>query len=303
MSVVGWFSGRGPTGFGYDDTAELVSAGVDLTGKRYLVTGAGSGLGFETARVLALRGATVVAAARTDAAAEAACRGIGAGAVPVACDLSEPASVRACVAAVRSQAPLDGIVANAGVMAVAEREVKHGHEIQFLTNHLGHFVLVTGLVERLTPSGRVVVLSSAAHTRAPPSGIVFDDLSAERWYTPFAAYGQSKLANLLFARALSKRLDGGRTANAVHPGVIRTNLGRHMNPAARWAMAVLGPLALKSVPQGAATQTFVAVSPAAASVSGEYWADSNVKASSALGADLALAERLWTETERIVAGL
>lgn len=304
MSVYGWVAGKGPTGFGYASTAEGVTEGLDLAGRRILVTGCASGLGLETTRALALRGATVVGAARTEAAAAEAGRAIGAAVVPVACDLSEPASVRACVEAVAKQAPLDAIVANAGVMAIAERQVKYGQEMQFLTNHIGHFLLITGLVDRLTANGRVVVLSSAAHRRAPPAGIEFDDLSAEKWYTPWAAYGQSKLANLLFARSLAQRLGGtGKAVNAVHPGVIRTNLGRHMATGLRLAMSTLGPLFLKSVGEGAATQTFVAVHPGAAGVTGEYWADCNVAQSTAAGADRALAERLWTATEAIVAGL
>lgn len=302
MSLYGWIAGKGATGFGYASTAQDVTEGLDLAGRRILVTGCASGLGLETTRVLAKRGATVVGAARTEAAAAAAGRSVGATVVPVACDLSEPASVRACVAAVANQAPLDAIVANAGVMAIAERQVKHGQEMQFLTNHIGHFLLITGLLGRLTDRARVVVLSSAAHLRAPPDGIVLDDLSGEKWYGPWTSYGQSKLANLLFARALAKRLAGtGKTANAVHPGVISTNLGRHMPTGLRVAMGAFGPLFLKSIGEGAATQTLVAVNPKAEGVTGEYWSDCNVARSSALGADLALAERLWARTEEIVA--
>jgi NAD(P)-dependent dehydrogenase (short-subunit alcohol dehydrogenase family) len=181
-------------------------------------------------------------------------------------------------------------------------EVKHGLELQFLTNHVGHFILVTGLLDRLAPEGRVTMLSSAAHTSAPRGGIDFDNLDGAKGYSAWSAYGRSKLANLLFAKALARRFAGSRrVANAVHPGVIATNLGRHMPS---WGRAVLGamePLFLKSIPEGAATQTWAAVHPAAAEHNGEYLADCNVARASAYGRDTSLATRLWEETEALVA--
>jgi NAD(P)-dependent dehydrogenase (short-subunit alcohol dehydrogenase family) len=305
MSVFGWFQGRGDNGFGYNSTAEQVTSGLDLKGRRILVTGAASGLGLETVRVLALRGASVVAAARTAEQARQACAAFSVGAIePVACDLSEPASVRACVETVRQGAPLDAIIANAGIMALPKLELKHGYEAQFFTNHVGHFLLVTGLVDHLADNGRVVMVSSRAHMRAPPEGIPFDNLSGQRSYDPWTAYGVSKVANLLFARQLAKRLAGtARTANALHPGVIRTNLSRHMGGLLNVAFVSLGPLMFKTIPQGAATQCFLATHPSVAAISGEYFADCNVATSSAAGRDMALAERLWQETERIVAAL
>jgi WW domain-containing oxidoreductase len=306
MSLVSLIKGRrGVSGFGYASTAEEVTAGIDLRGKTILITGVSSGLGEESARVLAARGARIVGAARDRAKAEAACRALGKDAVPVACELSEPASVRACVEELRKQGiDFDVLMCNAGIMALPRREVRFGQELQFLTNHIGHFLLATGLLDRLTPTGRVVMLSSAAHTRAPAEGIRFDDLSFERGYTPWVAYGQSKLANLLFARSLARRLVGsGKTANAVHPGVIATNLGRHMGWTARALLPLARVVALKSVAEGAATQCYVATHPSLASVSGEYFADCNVARSSANGRDMMMAERLWTVTEEIVAKL
>jgi NAD(P)-dependent dehydrogenase (short-subunit alcohol dehydrogenase family) len=189
-------------------------------------------------------------------------------------------------------------------MALPERTIVHGQELQFLTNHIGHFILVTGLLEHLSDEARVVVLSSGAHAWAPPGGIRFDDLTLESGYTPNGAYGQSKLANLLFARALARRFEGGdRTANAVHPGVIATNLGRHLSPAVRALMPIASAIALKTVPQGAATQCFVAAHPSLAGVSGEYFADCNVAKSSRYARDEAMGERLWEVTETIVADL
>ena len=136
---------------------------------------------------------------------------------------------------------------------------------------------------------------------APPEGIAFDNLQGEKSYSPWAAYGQSKLANLLFARELSRRLSSDKqTANAVHPGVIKTNLGRNMPAPARAALAIASPLVLKSEAQGAATQCYVAVHPDAASITGEYFADCNVSSSTRQGRDMDLAERLWEESERII---
>jgi NAD(P)-dependent dehydrogenase (short-subunit alcohol dehydrogenase family) len=306
MSLVSIIRGRrGASGFGYASTAEEVTANLDLSGKRILVTGVTAGLGRETGRVLAKRGAHILGAARTRDKAIAACGAFGRNAVPLVCELSEPASVRACVQEVRALGPaIDVIICNAGIMALPERSVRHGQELQFLTNHIGHFMLVTGLLSQLSATARVVILSSGAHHAAPKAGIQFDDLSLERGYTPWLSYGQSKLANLLFARALARRFAGSnRTANALHPGVIATELTRHMNVAARVAWSVVSPLALKSIPEGAATQCYVATRPELAAVSGEYFADCNVAKSSRNGRDDAMAERLWTVSEQIVASL
>jgi WW domain-containing oxidoreductase len=222
--------------------------------------------------------------------------------------LSDPASVRACVEAVRHKGvALDGIVANAGIMALPKLNQAHGYELQFFTNHIGHFILVTGLLDRLSDAARVVMLSSAAHLAAPKGGIEFDNLSGERNYKPWSAYGQSKFANLLFAKELARRFAGtAKTANAVHPGVINTNLGRHLGIPAfveTIGYGVANALFLKTIPQGAATQCYVAANPAAAKISGEYFADSNVRKPRADAEDAALATRLWTVSEEIVAKL
>lgn len=306
MSLVALLKGRsGPSGFGYASTAEEVTEGLDLTGKNVLITGVNAGLGAESARVLSMRGARILGAARTREKAQAACASLGGAPIPLGCELSDPASVRACVEQVRSLGlELDVLMCNAGIMALPERTIVHGQELQLLTNHVGHFMLVTGLLDRLAPEGRVVVLSSAAHGWAPPEGIAFDDLTLQGRYTPRVAYGQSKLANLLFARALARRLAGtGKTANAVHPGVIATELARHMSPAVRLLAPIASAIALKSVGQGAATQCYVATHPSLRGVTGEYFADCNVAPSSRKSRDEALGERLWEVTERIVAAL
>ena len=268
------------------------------------MTGSNSGLGTETGRTLASRGAHVIAAARSIEKAQQACTDIGGNATPVACELSEPSSVRACVEAVARLGPLDTIICNAGIMALPRLEQHHGFEAQFFTNHIGHFILVTGLLQNLNDGGRVVVLSSSAHKGAPREGIQFDNLSGDNGYSAWSAYGQSKLANLLFAKELSKRFEGtNKTANSVHPGVIRTNLARNMNPMTRGLFALSGPVVLKTIPQGAATQCYVATHPGVDGVSGEYFADSNIAKPSQRGRDDALTARLWEVSETIVADL
>jgi WW domain-containing oxidoreductase len=299
---LGLLKGKGPSGFGYGSSAEVVTQGVSLKGKSFLVTGSTAGLGLETVRVLAQRGARVFATGRSKEKAAAACERVPGVIVPVACELSDPISVRACVASLKGEGvKLDGVIANAGIMALPKLEQAHGYELQFFTNHIGHFLLITELLSELTDTARVVVLSSSAHTAAPKVGIDFDNLSGQRGYDPWAAYGQSKLANLLFAKELSKRLRGtGKTANAVHPGVIKTNLARSMSPVVRFALGVAEPLALKSVGEGAATQCYVATRPELAGVTGEYFVDCNIGQASALAQDAALSARLWAESESIV---
>jgi NAD(P)-dependent dehydrogenase (short-subunit alcohol dehydrogenase family) len=309
MSLAAAIKGKGPNGLGFASTAEEATAGCDLTGKTMLVTGCNSGLGFETIRALALRGARVIAAARTVDKAREACARLKGDFLPVACELSEPASVRAAVASVRAgAAPLDAIVCNAGVMNIPTPQQKFGWELHLFTNHIGHFMLVTGLLDRLSPTGRVVVTASRAHRRAPPPGIDFDNLSGERGYVPMQAYGVSKLANILFTRELARRLgppaqNGGQTANTLHPGVIATNIGRSLPGVAQLAMRVAGPLILKTAAQGAATQCYLAASPAVAQVTGAYYADCNPADTTPQGRDMTLAARLWEASEALVARL
>ena len=303
MSLLALFKGKGPTGFGYGSTAEDVTRGVDLTGRTILLTGCNSGIGKETLRVLTKRGAHVIAAARTIDKAKSACDDVVGETTPVACELSEPASVQACVESVKALGrPLDAIVCNAGIMALPNLNLKHGYELQFFTNHIGHFILVTSLLDQLSDDGRVVMVSSDAHKGAPRQGIQFDNLDGHRGYSPWANYGQSKLANLLFARELARRLEGtNKTANSVHPGVIATNLARSMNPVVRTALGIGGPLVLKSLGEGAATQCYLAVHPDAASVRGKYFADCNEARPTSKGRDDALAAQLWDVSEQIVA--
>ena len=179
MSLYSKLQPKGPSGFGYGSTAEDVTAGLSLAGKTFLVTGCNSGLGLETARVLAMRGGRILGTARTREKASAALAPLAGSTVGVECELSEPKSVRASVKAVKAAlggTKIDALICNAGIMALPTNEQKFGVELQLFTNHVGHFMLVTGLLDELQDTGRVVMLSSRAHLRAPVGGIEFDNL-------------------------------------------------------------------------------------------------------------------------------
>jgi NAD(P)-dependent dehydrogenase (short-subunit alcohol dehydrogenase family) len=289
--------------FGAKSTAEDVTAGLDLTGRTALVTGANSGLGLETARVLALRGATVIAAARTMDKAREACAQIGDRAQPAALELTDFDSLVTGTDAVRAlDRPIDMLILNAGIMALPTLEQVRGLEKQFVTNHLGHFIVGNRLLPQVeaAPQGRVVVLTSSAYKWAPPTGIEFDNLSGERGYEPNRMYGQSKLANHLYARELGRRLQGTpTTANSAHPGVILTNLGRHYPAWQIFIARLIGWTFMKSIEAGAATTCYVATAPALANVCGQYFADCNPQSPGGHMEDDALAARLWAVSEEL----
>jgi NAD(P)-dependent dehydrogenase (short-subunit alcohol dehydrogenase family) len=304
MSLLSMIKGRrGANGFGFASTAEEVTAGLDLSGRTVLITGVTSGLGRESARVLTARGAHVIGTGRNLAGARQALDGLGGRTTAVECELSEPASVRAAARTVAGMGiPLDAVICNAGIMALPTLQQKYGYELQFFTNHIGHFILMQDLADSLAPDGRVVVVSSTAHTGAPKGGIQFDNLSGEQGYGAWRAYGQAKIANLLFAKELARRFEGtGRTANSLHPGVIITNLGRHMNPVMKFGFGVASVVMCKSVEEGAATECYLAAHPGAAGISGEYFDDCNVARPRADGTDAETARRLWDVSEAIAA--
>jgi NAD(P)-dependent dehydrogenase (short-subunit alcohol dehydrogenase family) len=271
------------TPFGVTSTAAGVLHGVDLSGRRVVVTGGASGLGAETARALAAAGAQVTLAVRDLAAGRSAAETIrgaaGRRAVDVRpLDLADLGSVAAFVAG--WEGPLDVLVNNAGVMALPElRRSAEGAELQFAVNHLGHFALAVGLHDALAAAdeARIVSVSSLVHMASP---VVFEDLHfAGRDYHPVLAYAQSKTANVLFAvEAASRWAADGIAVNALHPGVIPdTRLMRHVTPPAEPADPDAAPpaYALKTVEQGAATSVLLAGSPLLAGVSGRYFQDSN----------------------------
>jgi len=277
--------------FGATSTTDEVLDGVDLSGKRFLVTGVSAGLGVETARVLAAHGAQVVGAARDLEKAKRATEQVRAGAANggglelVELDLASLASVRACADGLLADGrPFDVIIANAGVMACPMGHTADGFETQFGTNHLGHFVLINRIATLLKPGGRLVNLSSSGHRF---SDVDLGDPNFERTpYTEFGAYGRSKTANVLFAVEFDRRhKDKGIRATAVHPGGIQTELGRHLKPEVIQQMiaditaqqASGGPsFSWKSIPQGAATSVWAAVVAPAEAVGARFCEDCHV---------------------------
>jgi NAD(P)-dependent dehydrogenase (short-subunit alcohol dehydrogenase family) len=279
--------------FGATSTTEDVLSGLNLNGKRILVTGVSAGLGIETARSLAAHGAHVVGAARDLKKAKAATEQVrkeaavsGESFELVELDLGNLKSVRACADRLLAKGkPFDVIIANAGVMATPFGKTADGFETQFGTNHLGHFVLVNRLASLIRSGGRLINLSSLGHRF---SNVDLEDFNFQRTpYDPFVAYGRSKTANILFAVGFDKRhRDRGVRAAAVHPGVIHTELARHVDGSAiekmieqrNLQLAAEGkpPFQWKSIPQGAATSVWAAIVAPAEEVGGRYCEDCHV---------------------------
>ncbi|KAK4571557.1 hypothetical protein RGQ29_030115 [Quercus rubra] len=303
------FNRKGPSGFSSSSTAEDVTQGVDGTGLTAIVTGASSGIGTETTRVLALRGVHVIMGVRNMAAGKDAKEAI-VKEIPTAkvdameLDLSSMVSVKKFASDFNSSGlPLNILINNAGVMATPFMLSKDNIELQFATNHLGHFLLTNLLLENMKKTsrksrkeGRIVNVSSEAHRFSYREGIRFDKLNDKSGYSSFAAYGQSKLSNVLHANELARTIkqDDGMeiTANSLHPGAIATNLFRQSN-IMNGIVSTLGRFVLKNVQQGAATTCYVALHPQVKGVSGEYFSDSNLSKASTQGRDSELAKKLW----------
>jgi len=290
--------------FDKSSTAEQVTEGINLAGKVALVTGCNSGLGFETMRVLAMRGAHVIGAARNQEKAAAACAQIDGKTTPLVVELTDlPGIVTAANQVADMDVALDMLILNAGIMAVPDRRQANGVELQFAVNHLGHFLLANRLLAQVTAAkqGRVVVVSSAAHRWAPEEGIQFDNLDAAVGYDPFKAYGQSKVANGLFSRELARRLAATTaTSNSLHPGVIKTNLGRYL-PETEESDDEPRSFRYKSIPEGTATQCYVATNPELAKVTGYYFDNCNPVVPNAHMQDDELAAKLWQVSEELTA--
>jgi len=319
------------TQFGATSTTDEVLSGVNLKGKRVLVTGVSAGLGVETARSLVAHGAQVVGAARDLNKAKIATEQVRKAATAnggsfemVELDLANLKSVRACADQLLDNGePFDVVIANAGVMATPFGKTADGFETQFGTNHLGHFVLVNRIASLIRDGGRLINLSSAGHRY---SNVDLDDPNFERTpYEPFVAYGRSKTANILFAVAFDKRhRHRGVRAAAVHPGGIRTELGRYAEPGRiekvigelnrQLAAQGKGPFQWKSIPQGAATSVWAAVVAPANKIGALYCENCHVaqivpddesiavvsEGVRAYALDPTNAEALWKKSEELV---
>jgi NAD(P)-dependent dehydrogenase (short-subunit alcohol dehydrogenase family) len=320
--------GTATTKFGATSTTEDVLAGVDLRGKRILVTGVSAGIGVETARSLAAPGVDVVGAARDLKKAEAATAQVGKDAQAngggfelIELDLASLQSVRACADGLLAKGePFDVIIANAGVMATPFGYTLDGFETQFGTNHLGHFVFVNRIAPLIREGGRLINVSSAGHRY---SDVDLDDPNFERTpYDPMAAYGRSKTANILFAVEFDRRhKERGVRAAAVHPGAIQTELGRYMGPEKmqrlvdqinqRLAEAGKGPFQWKTIPQGAATSVWAGIVAPAEEIGGRYGENCHVaqlvpndvnfsEGVRAYALDPRNAEALWKKSKEMV---
>ncbi len=316
--------------FGATSTTEDVLSGVNLRGKRILVTGVSAGIGVETARSLAAHGAQVVGAARDVTKAKAATEQVvkdaaanGGSLDLVELDLASLKSVRTCADKLLAQGePFDVVIANAGVMATPFGHTADGFETQFGTNHLGHFVFVNRIAPLIRKGGRLINLSSAGHRM---SNVDLEDPNFERTpYDPRIAYGRSKTANILFAVAFDQRhAKRGVRAAAVHPGVIHTELTRYMEPGLlenliqqiEKQLAAEGKsFQWKTIPQGAATSVWAGVVASADEIGGRYCENCHVgkivpesaqitgvsEGVRAYALDKNTAEALWKKSEELV---
>ncbi|KAG6507761.1 hypothetical protein ZIOFF_033113 [Zingiber officinale] len=299
---------KGPSGFGSGSTAEQVTEGIDASALTVIITGGSSGIGAETARVLAQRGAQVIIGARNLEAAKAVKQNIlestpSARIDIIQIELSSLKSVRAFADKfLAMDLPLNILINNAGVMYCPFQLSEDGIEMQFATNHLGISCSFSFTAEKTGIEGRIVNLSSIAHIGPYREGIMFDKLNDKNAYNDKSAYGQSKLANILHSNELARRLkeEGANvTANSVHPGLIRTNLGRHA-PVFITVLRAVTCILWKNIPQGAATTCYVALHPSLKGVSGKYFADSNEEKPTAKARDPALAKKLWDFSEELV---
>ncbi|XP_061352837.1 short-chain dehydrogenase TIC 32, chloroplastic-like isoform X3 [Gastrolobium bilobum] len=300
-----------PSGFSLSSTAEEVTQGIDGTGLTAIVTGTTNGIGTETARVLALRGVHVIMGVRNMVAAkdvkEAILKETPKAKVDVMeLDLSSMASVRKFVSEFNSSGlPLNILINNAGICATPFTLSRDNIELQFATNHLGHFLLTNLLLDTMKKTereskkeGRIINVSSEGHLYSYPEGILFDKINDESSYQKWRAYGQSKLANILHANELARCLeeDGVNiTANSLHPGAIITNIVKHAG-----LLDAIGKIVIKSVGQGAATTCYVALHPQVKGISGEYFSDNDMAKPSSQGTDTDLAKKLWDFSMKLI---
>ncbi len=281
----------------------------DMAGKTVVITGANSGIGYETAVALARAGAHTVITARNRPRGEAAAARIrrrsGNPEVDlVLFDLASIASVRAGAAQILERCDrIDVLINNAGVVLSDRRQSHDGFEATFATNHLGPYFLTQLLLDRIKRSApaRIVNVSSVIYRSV--AGLDFDDLQTYANYNPMTAYGRSKLANIYFTTELARRLAGtGVTANCLHPGIVRTGFGRHGDAKGVLAIGVaLAQPFMLSPRRGARTSVYLASSPDVAGITGEYFAHRQIRALSPVGLDPVAAGRLWQASQELVA--
>ncbi|KAI5057897.1 hypothetical protein GOP47_0027912 [Adiantum capillus-veneris] len=308
------FTKQSVSGFGFYSTAAEVTEGIDGSGLTAIITGGASGIGVETSKTLALRGVHVILAVRNVEAAETVKGNIfkvksDAKIDILHLDLSSLASVRQFVSDFKAMnLPLNLLINNAGVMQCPFQLSKDGIELQFATNHLGHFLLTSSLLETMKSTaleskieGRIVNLTSSYHKYTYSEGIRLDRINSPEGYSRLYAYGQSKLANLLHCYELARRLQEQNvpiTINSVHPGYIFTNLQRHIT-----IMAYIGRVVMyhlwKTPSQGAATTCYVALHPGVKGLSGKFFADCNQDTPSKFATNAKLAEDLWKLSEKM----
>ncbi|XP_027923626.1 short-chain dehydrogenase TIC 32, chloroplastic-like isoform X1 [Vigna unguiculata] len=310
------YSRKGDSGFSSSSTAEEVTLGIDATGLTAIVTGASSGIGAETARVLALRGVHVIMGVieMIDAynVKESILKQIPTAKVDVMkLDLSSMASVHHFADEFNSTSlPLNILINNAGICAPPFMLSEDNIELQFAINYLGHFLLTNLLLDNMKKTtreskiqGRIINVSSMGHRFTYPQGILFDKINDPSSYSSWRAYGQSKLANILHVNELARRLkeDGvDITANSLHPGATFTNIYLQ-SPLLTGAWNLIGPFVIhlvagffvKNVQQGASTTCYLALHPEVSGISGSYFVDNNVSETSSHGRDMDLAKKLW----------
>ncbi|KAJ1685848.1 hypothetical protein LUZ63_017238 [Rhynchospora breviuscula] len=317
---MGWWSwpwSKGPSGYGYSSTAEEVTHGIDASNLTAIVTGATNGIGKETARVLALRGAKVIIPARSLESGMKVKESLleqhpDSKLLVLEMDVSSLDSVRNFAKSFNSSNKhLNLLINNAGIMACPFQLSKDGVELQFATNHLGHFLLTNLLLEKMKSTakqtgikGRIINVSSSGHRRSDGSRLDLEKLNDQSRYKPFPAYYDSKLANILHANELTRRLqeEGSLvTANSLHPGVIPTNIARYLDlKAPVYALLGLVKPFFKNIPQGAATTCYLALHPNVKDVSGKYFKNSNETLPTKYARDMDLAKHLWNISHSLV---
>lgn len=259
-----------------------------------------AGIGFESMRVLTNAGATVIGLARSKKRAQQACDQMNGKAIPVVCEHSDFESITRSIIEVRGlEMSLDAIILNAGIMTPKTPNARYGIESQFLINHLSHMYLVLGLEDIIQDNtGRIVVVSSSAHSNAPKKGVDFDNTSGDKKYSPLAFYAQSKIANIAFSNSMAKRLASrGIISNALHPGIITdTGLFDSTPKLVLWVLKRLR----KTTPEGAATQCYLAVHPDISGQTGGYYSNCNIAKVSTPGDDDKFQEKLWDFSLKLI---